>query len=132
MKGKRGPRPPFNKTPRRKGSTPTPIGLEGEVPRKLSDDEINERSRRLARKQVELCALERQKRNATKAVNADIKECRAHVDQLAEEIVHGEEMVKQGDLFAPKKGDAKLPPAKAKATLVEVAKRAEPETTTGP
>jgi len=88
---------------RRKGAKPPASGLDAEVPRKLTEAEITERSRRLARKQVELCACERAKKRAVRSYVEDIKECRAEIDKLAEEVVHGEEMVAQGDLFAPPK-----------------------------
>jgi len=117
------------KPAKRKGTKPPkPTSLDAEVPRDLTDHEVDERSRRLARKVVELNGLERRKRNATKAINAEIKECRAEVDKLSEEVVHGEEMVKQGDLFAPKRtvngnGEA-LPKDKAAVALSTIAEKA--------
>jgi len=117
----RGPRRDKSKKP------PSTDSMEAHVPNKLSDEQVVERSRRLARKHVELMGLQRRKKNAVKTINADIKELSAEIDQLAEEVVHGEEMLRQGDLFAPKSkqsGSEKVPPAQTKQILNEVAKRA--------
>jgi len=115
--------------PVRKGGKDKPPdkgSMEARVAKKLTEPELSERGRRLARKQVELAGLRRRKKAANRAINEEIADIAMECDKLAEEIVHGEEMVRQGDLFAPKyqDGGAPTPPAKTKEVLAEVGKRA--------
>lgn len=100
MSRKKGPRDVSKPRPGKK-APPKPQSLAAEVPRKLTDKDLESRKNRLAEKMVEMRATERRKKNATKNINAQLSELRAECDKLAEEIVHGMEMVKQGDLFAP-------------------------------
>ncbi len=53
---------------------------------------------RLARKQVERTGLERRKRTITREINGEIKEVTAEIEVLAEQVVSGEEALRQGDL----------------------------------
>jgi hypothetical protein len=133
MKGKRGPSHyggPPKKSHHAKGKKPpAPSSMEAERPVKLSKPQIDERARELARKQVELNGLEKRKRSITREINDDIKGVREVIEVLAKQVVDGEELVKQGDLFAngttdPGSPDA-LPPAKATKTLADVGARVE-------
>lgn len=119
MKGKR---PAAFRKPG-KSKPPGKDSMEAEVPRKLSEVEINERSRRLARKQVELQGLEKRKRLDSAEISKDIKILRAEVETLAQQIVDGEELLPQGDLFVD--GSTKVPsPGQAIQGVVDVAKHA--------
>lgn len=106
-----------------KRKPPSKTSMEATVPRKLSEPEINERSRRLARKQVELTGLERRKRLTTAEISKDIKTLRAEVETLAQQIVDGEELLPQGDLFVDGATHSPSKDQTAKG-LAEVAKRA--------
>lgn len=128
MKGKRGPRP----EPRTGKKPPKPDSMEAERPVKLTESQIDERGRELARKQVELNALEKRKRSITREINGEMKEIREVIEVLAKQVVDGQEVLKQGDLFADGTSERKdpgspdaLPPAKATKALAEVGARVE-------
>jgi hypothetical protein len=147
MKGKRGPRlygtahsssqKSHASSRGKKPKPPAPTSLEAEVPKKLTETQVEERRRILAKEYSNLRRLERRKKALVKDVNADIKLSQEKLDALSEQIDSGTEMLKQRDLFAqdevagrPKAGNGKdhvpgrVGDADAKAGLAQVASRA--------
>lgn len=119
------PGKPVRRGGKGKDKPPGKDSMEAKVAKKLTETELSERGRRLGRKMVELNDLKRRKKAASRAISEEIATVQAECDKLAQEIVHGEEMVRQGDLFAPKyKDEGAPPPAKTAKALAEVAKRA--------
>jgi len=112
----------------RKSSTPT---METMVPSKLTDEQINARGRILARKRVEVSVLKREKKRVAQGLDSDIKALDAACETLAQEIVDGQEMLRQGDLFVsgtstPNAGPGPeaLPADQAAAALADIARAA--------
>lgn len=82
---------------KRKDVTP---GLEQLVPSALTDPAVLERARIIAARRVEVLTLKRRRKLVTREIDDDIKAAEALMDKLAQEIVSGQEMLKQGDMFA--------------------------------
>jgi len=140
MKGKRGPSllGSGKSHGSKKNKPPHTDSMDYEVTTKLSQKQIEERAMRLARKQVERTGLERRKRTITREINGEIKEVTAEIEVLAEQVVSGEEALRQGDLpfsgaTAPKPATGKdhvpgrVGDADAKTALSKVAERVDPE-----
>lgn len=81
---------------RKPKATPT---METMVPSKLTDEQISERGMRIAMKRVEANALKRRRKLATSEIDGQVKGLEAEIDQMAQEMVDGQEMLRQGDLF---------------------------------
>lgn len=109
----------------RKGKSKPPAkeDMAAQVPKKLTDAEIEERGRRFQVKFGEKRALEKRKAKVTSEINGDLKEVNAELDKLHEEILHGVEMLAQGDLFAGEEGGNDVPQPVAQGALGELERR---------
>lgn len=74
--------------------------METLVPSKLTDEQIAERGMIIARKRVEVNALKRRRKAATNEIDGQIKTLEAEIDKYSLEMVDGQEMLRQGDIFA--------------------------------
>ena len=107
----------------RKRRNAGPQSMEAEVGRRLTDEELDERSRRLARLQVRLDGLRSARRVDAKRAAAEIKEAEEEVSLLASQIVEGVEVLRQGDIFATDGAGAEM-----LAAVAAVAGAPSPET----
>lgn len=113
----------FGKKPKGKGKPPSKTSMEALVGRKLDDTEINERRGRFQLKFGQKLALEKRRRSVTREINGELKDLNNELELLHEQILHGEEQVKQGDLFADGATHSPSKDQTAKG-LAELAKRA--------
>lgn len=109
-KGKRGPRPGESKAKTSAEGTPAkdkgtvirstaPKPAEPQVPRKLTEAQLMAHATRAARKHREANEFEERVKKQTKELREELKQKRAEVNALLDQVATGVEMVGQGDLF---------------------------------